>query len=576
MDYDPGARDLGLGSALDALLDEASLAPGAARAAPAHPDDGVLRASWEGDSRSTCAASVVTAQQPVRGSPPASPRVLAVSPESPEAPSRTLFVEEDDEESDDGAEEFPPRDEGRLRAWARDACRRLRDAKLRSEADRLALLALSADGRTTLGEDLELQDSLRDELQVKEARWLLERTTLETVGRARDREHAERLEAVLSEAAEARLAAEKSAAAEREASSDALTTSRAETADALSAVASLEAALANAADEAAALRSDLAAAERRESVLTTKLAHRRKDDARDRSGAVGVDLDAAVSDEDDVAAAVLAFAGGSPRPSESTASSPRPFRGLRELVPRSASSSPRASADDDVFARYLEADDAREAAAAASSVASTLRTDAGRKESRDRKRRLAAAEDALRSLSEARTREATLARSEHQRLVLELEKIEQKHAAEKSALGAHVARVEREEIESLRRVSDDAKRDASAKGAALVLLEETSSLRIAGLSSALSEERDEMETLRRETDAALATAANARADLASALRRLEQADAREAAAVVALALLVSARLEDDDARRSADQASRAEARLAAAARDDLQIGRAHV
>ena len=130
MDYDEGKADLGLGSALDALLADASLS-----VEEAHP---VCWDERSGEATSVSGAAVLRVSPSTEGRS-ASPRSGAlagggaaaqrVSPEDGALPARALFgggectLSDDDDDSRDEEEEeadasAPPSDFSGLRSWA--------------------------------------------------------------------------------------------------------------------------------------------------------------------------------------------------------------------------------------------------------------------------------------------------------------------------------------------------------------------------------------------------------------------------------------------------------------------------
>ena len=188
MDYDAGAQDLGLGSALDALLADASLS-----VEEAHP------AGWEEASVLTAAssqrASFLRVSPSTEGGAPAADSPgrggrapTRVSPE--DGPARALFagdaggfVMSDDDSGDEAPP--PPSELGELRRWAARAAAKLKDYEFKGRQDELQILALKnslENNAASLVDDLEREDAtVASALREKEAAWLLEKATLEAV-----------------------------------------------------------------------------------------------------------------------------------------------------------------------------------------------------------------------------------------------------------------------------------------------------------------------------------------------------------------------------------------------------------
>ena len=204
MDYDRTAPDLGLAATLDDLLEGAD--PLAAWGAALDEDS---LGTWCRDDGARAPADEAAAPPPPRASPDDdddddalgrwadAPKTALPPPSAREAPPRRVSPDDedrapvkalfrpcgDDSDGEPARRAAPPDDVEALRRWAVDAARELRAADDAREADRLKLLALRA-----------------DRADAAPANWRLEKATLETLAKARDREHREKLRGVLEEA----------------------------------------------------------------------------------------------------------------------------------------------------------------------------------------------------------------------------------------------------------------------------------------------------------------------------------------------------------------------------------------
>ena len=533
MDFDRGAPDLGLASTLDEILGDTD-----------------PLGAWDADLRSQ-------APQKTPGDALWAGQTRRVSPD--EQTNRALFPErviDDDSEGEATRGPDPPlANLSQLQAWAADAARRLQAAAARSEADRLKILALEAASHPKKTDD-------------EQAAWRLERATLETLAKARERAHAEKVKEMLADSLKSQSALE----AAKDEVIESLTTELEETKRELHSEAQKGCELEAAVDARNArideLKDEKAALQKANATLEAKLATRKQRDGTPTKARL--DLGEDVNDEEENALEPYVGPPESPQQEEE---------------------------QEDDLAGYLVAAPLTEDALA--------REDARHQRGADLelRARLKAAEAALRSLSDERRNENRAAARERDQLKEELARLATRHASEKVELGARVSAQERDEKNELRCALDLAAKDRDAlrsdvadlkarcdasDAAASEAAEAAAEARTAATAAAAARDATDAQLAKAvaehasmsappdagiddETAALRAAAATARANADAAAARADEFERRvaalqaEAAAARALAADRGRSLEAAKARARAAEADAAAARRAAAA-----------